>query len=203
MARRNKPTDVFKFLDMSGGPNACWLWKGSINERGIPQFTLNGRKRAAYRVTYKLVHPEWDDTNPRDMLRHQCKDMDGRAIDNPLCCNPSHVEPGTHQENMVDMMLRGRSGLTLDMLQDIMDIKKNHPELTHSQIAARVTGKHNVQVARQTVTDILSKRRRAVAQEMLDERERKLKEMNDGTQEVDSGRAQGSERAHEEEVSRG
>ena len=170
---------------MSGGPDACWLWKGPVNEKGIPQFTVRGKKRAVYRITYKLLHPEWDDTNPRDLLRHHCKDAEGRAVDNPLCGNPNHVSPGSHQDNSNDMMLRGRHGLTLDMLQDIIDLKKNHPELTHSQIAARVKGKYNVDVARQTVTDILSKRRRAVAQDMLDARERKHKEMSDGS-EVDS-----------------
>ena len=179
MTRRNKPTDVFKFLDMSGGPDACWPWTGAVSEKGIPQFSINGKKRAAYRITYKLMHPEWDDTNPREILRHQCKDEHGRAIDNPLCCNPRHVIPGTHDENMMDMMLRGRHGLTLDMLTDIISLHKDHPELTHSQIAARVTGKYQVNVARQTVTDILSKRRRKIAQDMLDEKERKLKETDD------------------------
>ncbi len=177
MPRRNQPNDIWRKLDMTGGPNSCWIWKGDTNDKGLPYFTLAGKKRIAYRVTYKITHPEWDWTNKREVLRHQCRDAEGRSIDNPLCCNPSHVIPGTHQDNSNDMMLRGRHGLTLDMLNDIMQLHVDFPELTHSQIAARVKGKYNVDVARQTVTDILSKRRRKVAQDMLDERERKLKEV--------------------------
>jgi HNH endonuclease len=31
------------------------------------------------------------------------------SCDNPPCCNPNHLSIGTHHENMIDSMLKGRA----------------------------------------------------------------------------------------------
>lgn len=175
MGRTNVPTDVFKYIKL-GEPDECWLWQGGCNSKGLPYFTLNGKKVLAYRLVYKLTHPEWDIDNSREVLRHQCKDKLGRHIDNPLCCNPNHVLPGTHLENMLEMSLRGRSGLTKDILYDIIHINKEHPDLTHNQIAARMTFKHKVNVSRQAVTDLLNGNRHRELRNLIDEEQRKVDE---------------------------
>ena len=175
MGRRNLPTDVFKFIDIKG-PDECWLWKGGTNKDGIPYFTLDGKKIIAYRQVYSLVNPEWDITNSREVLRHKCKDEAGRAIDNPLCCNPKHVTPGTHLENMLDMVLRGRSGLTKEAVYDILKIRREMPDLTHKQIADRVAYKHQVNVSRQAITDLLAGNRHRELRNEIDAEQRKLDE---------------------------
>lgn len=167
MGRRNLPTDVFKYIKI-GEPHECWPWTGGCNSKGLPYFTLDGRKVLAYRLVYKLTHPEWDMDNSREVLRHQCRDEQGRHIDNPLCCNPEHVIPGTHLENMLDMVLRGRSGLTKDVLYDILHLNKEHPDLTHNQIAARMTFKHKINVSRQAVTDLLNGNRHRELRNAID-----------------------------------
>lgn len=175
MGRRNLPTDVFKFIDIKG-PDECWLWKSGTNKDGIPYFTLDGKKWIAYRLVYSLVNPAWDHSNPREVLRHQCKDEAGRAIDNPLCCNPKHVIPGTHLENMLDMASRGRSGLTKDMIYAIIQIRREMPELTHKQIADRIAYKFQTAVSRQAITDLLGGNRHRELRNLIDEQQRQINE---------------------------
>lgn len=95
----NKPVDVFKHIDMTGGPDACWPWKRALAGNQRPYFTVDGKKQLVYRLVRYLVTGE-DSTL---IGRHTC--------DNPMCCNPKHIVLGTHQENMDDMKGRERHGL--------------------------------------------------------------------------------------------
>lgn len=98
----NKPTDVFKYIDMRDGDiTQCWPWQGSINKSdGRPYFTVDGIKKAAYVWTLELFSGE--KASARFVL-HSC--------DNPICCNPHHGKWGTHQENMDEMKARERHGM--------------------------------------------------------------------------------------------
>lgn len=175
MGRTNRREDVFKYINMKPVfPSTCWLWTASVSDKGIPYFAVGGKKYVAYRLVYWLMHPEWDISNKREFILHTCVDAHGKAVDNPLCCNPNHMRPGTHEQNMIDMMLRGRKGLTEDALRAVLDTADQFPEFTHSQIAARVSHLHRIPVARQTVTDILSGRRRKVLRDAIDARNREV-----------------------------
>jgi len=57
-------------------------------------------------------------------------------------------------------MERGRSGLTKEAVYDIINLRKEHPELTHEQIASRIRFKYQCECSRQAVTEILNGRRR-------------------------------------------
>ena len=52
MPHKNKPTDVFKLINMHGGDkDVCWEWKGKLNVKdGRPYITINKRRRPAYAV---------------------------------------------------------------------------------------------------------------------------------------------------------
>lgn len=80
-----------------GTPTSCWLWRGERNHWGYGRFTLNGRKVAAHRWALQtIVGPL-----PRTIFAlHAC--------DNPACCNPAHLRPGTAAENTAQMLARGR-----------------------------------------------------------------------------------------------
>jgi hypothetical protein len=138
----------------------------------LPYFQYNKRKVIAYRLVYWLTHPDFDIENTRLIIRHNCTDDLGAHVDNPLCCNPAHMETGTHKDNMLDMMLRGRKGHTRAVIEEILRINKDAPGLTHSQIAKYVSDKHSVRLTRSTVTDVLSGYRRKVLRDHIDQRHR-------------------------------
>lgn len=99
---KNVATDVFRYINMHGGDQSkCWEWKKPLKEGKRPYFNLDGRRLAAYRLVYELHTGE--ELEPSTLIRHQC--------DNPICCNPYHLQTGTHQENMEDMKSRERHGL--------------------------------------------------------------------------------------------
>jgi hypothetical protein len=67
----------------------CWLWRGSCRN-GYGSIWVDGRLRSAHRVSYQERHgpiPEGLE------LDHTCR--------NKSCVNPDHLEPVTHQENML------------------------------------------------------------------------------------------------------
>lgn len=78
----------------------CWEWHGTKNEHGYGLVNLHraGLHQArAHRLMYeRFVGPIPDGL----MIRHKC--------DNPPCVNPDHLVPGTQQDNMNDMVARGR-----------------------------------------------------------------------------------------------
>lgn len=85
--------------DRSGGPDACWPWTGSRFRLGYGSMMLDGKVQSAHRVAYKVANGCMD-LSPKIEVRHTC--------DNRPCCNPAHLVEGTHAENMLDMVLRGR-----------------------------------------------------------------------------------------------
>lgn len=108
MSRHNKKSDVFKYINTHGNDvEVCWEWKPQTRgggKDGRPYFTYKGKKHLAYRITYELLRGEIPEGA---VLRHSCDN--GAA---PVrCCNPYHLEPGTHQANMDDMKQRERHGL--------------------------------------------------------------------------------------------
>lgn len=83
------------------GNNDCWDWKGAVNGNGYGNFRMPeyGRMNfSAHRVAFAITHGTWPDEGL--VVRHKC--------DRPLCVNPNHLETGTHQDNMKDMVIRGR-----------------------------------------------------------------------------------------------
>lgn len=141
MGKKNKPTDVFKCIDMSGGPDACWPWIKGLSSSGRPYFDLNGKKVLSYRLTYELFNgfpiPEGQDG------RHTC--------DNEICCNPKHLIPGTRQDNMDDMKERERHGLphnTVRAIKNLLVKNEATGKPTHEAIAD-IFG-----VSRETITAI-------------------------------------------------
>lgn len=85
-------------VDKSAGQDGCWLWLGYKDRYGYGQIRIAGRKQA------KASRFAWEIRNgPMAKDQEAC-----HSCDNPACCNPAHIFPGTHAENLHDMKVKGR-----------------------------------------------------------------------------------------------
>ncbi|HEY7202436.1 MAG TPA: hypothetical protein VIC57_19610 [Candidatus Dormibacteraeota bacterium] len=89
--------------------NDCWLWLGGLNEdrtygrirRGRRDEGLTGPHRAALELMDDIDHlPGMTPDRSELVACHRC--------DTPLCCNPAHLYWDTQQENVRDMVRKGR-----------------------------------------------------------------------------------------------
>lgn len=89
-------TRFWSKVDMKG-PDDCWEWQASKNERGYGRFYNEDRMFPAHLVAWELTNGPIH--NGFHAL-HKC--------DNPPCCNPGHLFSGTQSDNMIDMVEKGR-----------------------------------------------------------------------------------------------
>ena len=75
----------------------CWLWTAAFHTRDYGWFRYKGKSTRANRVAWIL--PNYVIPDGMEIC-HSC--------DNTSCVNPKHLFLGTHEENMKDMMSKGR-----------------------------------------------------------------------------------------------
>lgn len=75
----------------------CWEWKGARVRQGYGRFWLKGKSIRAHRVAYRW---HFGDIPKGLVVCHHC--------DNPACCNPRHLFPGTMKDDLDDMRSKGR-----------------------------------------------------------------------------------------------
>lgn len=121
------------------GPDECWPWLGAPVKDGYGLFYVGpGKRTGAHRFAWSLAN---DGADPGDAeILHSC--------DNPPCCNPTHLSPGTHADNMTDMIRRRRPRtlvITDEVVRKIRELRAANKKL--SEIAATV-GTTKQQVSR-------------------------------------------------------
>lgn len=130
----------------------CWEWTG-YKRHGYGGIQINGIDCIASRVSYALHNGIFD--NSLHVL-HTC--------DNPECVNPKHLFLGTHQDNMRDMVNKGRArkGFPIDTRgtnntnsklteEDVINIRRIYkPRKTPRHQIARIFG-----VEKSTIDSIL------------------------------------------------
>ncbi len=90
-------------LSNHGEEDQCWEYQGYLDEWGYGSIKREGKTHRAHRYVYSKLTGE-DITDK--VLRHTC--------DNPACCNPKHLIPGTHDDNVQDRVEKGRSAVGVD-----------------------------------------------------------------------------------------
>lgn len=92
-ARRPLADRLWDSVDKSGGQDACWPWTASTTLEGYGKLSTgghSGRLVLAHRTAYEIM------VGPIPVglhLDHLCRV--------PPCCNPGHLEPVTHRENIL------------------------------------------------------------------------------------------------------
>lgn len=88
-------------------PDECWPWIAGTNNLGYGKMGITVAPRhtkliLAHRLAFTLVYG----TIPKGegyqgtVIRHSC--------DNPLCCNPFHLDSGSQKDNVDDTVRRKR-----------------------------------------------------------------------------------------------
>ena len=76
--------------------SGCWIWIGSASRYGHTH--VYGKPALAHRAIFEMA----GNVIPDGMeLMHSC--------DIGVCVNPAHLSVGTHQQNMTDMVNKGRA----------------------------------------------------------------------------------------------
>lgn len=104
LAYRKTPEGVAEFfwahVDRSGGPDACWPWRGVHLPNGYGRYSAKAfgtgvAHRVAWIITFGPVAKGLD-------VMHRC--------DNRTCCNVfKHCLLGTRKHNMQDAVAKGRT----------------------------------------------------------------------------------------------
>lgn len=128
--------DISRFLSKVriGGRNECWPWTAGTYHFGHGQFKVNGKSYKSSRIAYFLT--TGIDPGSLNVL-HSC--------DNPPCCNPRHLFPGTLDANNKDRAAKGRSVVGYC---DRRGTKNGRSKLTPRRVRAiRRSRKPNVELA--------------------------------------------------------
>ena len=93
----NTPTS--KDIILKKQENGCIICTSHCKDSdGYTRIKYNGKHERLFRVIYMLKYGAIPKGN---VIRHKC--------DNRACCNIEHLEVGTQQDNVNDMVKRGRS----------------------------------------------------------------------------------------------
>lgn len=114
---------------------SCWTWVACRNKDGYGIMQINNKSTLAHRTAWELCNGP---IPARTCVLHKC--------DNRSCINPSHLFLGSQQDNITDMMNKGRhvaskgehSGVSKLTEKDVLAIRSlKQQRITNESIAAK------------------------------------------------------------------
>lgn len=88
-----------RFENKVNKTDSCWIWQGAIiKSRGYGSFRIGKDIKRAHVASFLIYNGE---IQKGMCVCHSC--------DNPSCVNPEHLWLGTHDDNMKDMVKKGRA----------------------------------------------------------------------------------------------
>ncbi len=118
--RRKNKAPITKELILANiikDENGCWNWTKGSDTHGYGTASHYGKVRRVHIIAWEL----WNDKKVPDGLEcmHSC--------DNPKCCSPYHITPGTERENHLDAVSKGRKIMKIsdnDVISILNDCRK-------------------------------------------------------------------------------
>ena len=104
----------------------CWCWNGARFAAGYGQMFVTGRTRYAHRLSFEIANGS---IPPGMVVRHTC--------DNPCCVNPRHLLVGTNYDNIVDKMVRNRSGCSEQAKRKLSAALSGRPAKNRKEVECR------------------------------------------------------------------
>ena len=87
----------FSHVQFSLVDDSCWLWTGKTEKHGYARAMMDGTRKLAHRLSWELfVSPIAEGMD----ICHKC--------DTPNCIRPTHLFQGTHRDNIIDAVGKGR-----------------------------------------------------------------------------------------------
>lgn len=130
--------------------NDCWLWRGSCDKNGYGLLRIAGVTTRVNRLAWKDYFGEIPEGKH---VLHTC--------DQPSCVRKEHLFLGSHQDNMTDMVNKGRSYRPAGALNPKAKLTQAKADEMRALFAAGTLGKGQLQVrygvSRITVERVLAR----------------------------------------------
>lgn len=98
-------------VDIKDNVKDCWNWKCCLTNDNYGLFRHKGKIHRAHRIAYELSKGKIPENK---IMMHMCN--------NPMCCNPLHLKPGTFHENSEYYLRCGRTSQTTLCENDVRNI---------------------------------------------------------------------------------
>lgn len=127
---RDELAAFWEKVDRSGGPDACWLWTGSLDDDGYGKAGYQGEMWAPHQLSWVfsgMLKPSGLE------IDHRCRTRD--------CCNPAHMRLSTREGNAAGTGESSQRYEDLDaILRRWIIARREHGEWFPEKVAREVLG---------------------------------------------------------------